>query len=251
MIRYLCVIGFIAELVQGTITDWSTIYFRDELDASPLLSTMGYALFSVFGSLGMILSDYYVKIYFRQQVITWCCVMGVAGVALLTLSGWIDEWVDVNHFSIIVAILGSALAGGSVSAIIPIVFSAAGDIPLLKPSESIAEVTGIAYIAFLVGPPFFGFISDFLGSLKYVFLIISILVAVMGVYPGDMPHNSYSLAHLAKEKRDEYQSTDFLWHQSRDESVSSQDTPQNYERVNSLKIEAINQHLVQNRYPVF
>jgi hypothetical protein len=41
------VIGLIVMVCEGAVTDWSTLYLRDEMKVSVMLSTFGYAGFSI------------------------------------------------------------------------------------------------------------------------------------------------------------------------------------------------------------
>ena len=58
--------------------------------------------------------------------------------------------------------------GIGVSIVLPLMFSAAGDIAKdsystkVAPSQAIAMVSGIAYFGFLVGPPFIGWLAKLL-----------------------------------------------------------------------------------------
>lgn len=50
---YLSIIGFCAQISEGTISDWSTLYFRDDLGASSgVLTVSGYAAFSLTMAIG-------------------------------------------------------------------------------------------------------------------------------------------------------------------------------------------------------
>ena len=211
IIRFLCILGFVSELINGTITEWCTVFFKEELNASPLMSTVGYAVFSACGAVCMLLSDMLVKRYFRQTVIRCSGCMGLVGLSLVALAGFVDTWCDIEHFPLYLAILGLAVAGGSISCVVPIVFSAAGDIPQVKPSTSVPMVTSVSYVAYQCGPPLFGYLSDVLGGLKFVFIILAGLSALLVFFPGHVPHNRYGMLMLLTSRRMKHQSTDFMW----------------------------------------
>ena len=124
-----------------------------------MISTVGFAMFSICGSCGTILSDTLVKKYFRKSVVCCCGLLSLLGLGLTSISGFVDIWSDVDYVVVVVvviAIIGLAITGGATSCIIPIIFSSAGVVPYYKPAESVSRVTSISYLAYLLGPPIFG-----------------------------------------------------------------------------------------------
>ena len=57
--RLLCVsiIGFVAYMAEGSIEDWTTVYYTEVLDASPIMCSLGFAAFSLAIAIGRFLSD--------------------------------------------------------------------------------------------------------------------------------------------------------------------------------------------------
>ena len=72
----------------------------------------------------------------------------------------------------------------------PVVLSAAGDVPGIKPTDSIAVVTGVTYFGFLIGPPFFGYMSDVLGAVRWALLMCACILSLVVVIPGSPPRNA-------------------------------------------------------------
>ena len=44
---YVSVIGFVAYMAEGSIEDWTTVYYTEVLDASPTMCSLGFAAFDV------------------------------------------------------------------------------------------------------------------------------------------------------------------------------------------------------------
>ena len=213
-VRFLCILGITCELVNGTVTDWLTVYIKEDLEQSSLASTVAYALFAVSGVVSMFLSDVLVKHYFRHTVVRVCACVSVCGVILIAISGFVEEWFNLDHHSLIplvIVVSGAVVVGAAISCMIPVVFSAASDIPHTTPSQVVPKVTSLAYLAYLCGPPVFGYIADVCGGVRYAFVILSVVSVVSVVYPGHVPHNRYGLLVLLRSKRDALQSTDFEW----------------------------------------
>jgi MFS family permease len=74
--------------------------------------------------------------------------------------------------SIYLKIAGCFLTGIGISTIVPLIYSQAGNQKEIMPSIAIAGVSTIAYIGFLLGPVLIGYLSDFVGLDKALYLIV-------------------------------------------------------------------------------
>jgi MFS family permease len=83
------------------------------------------------------------------------------------------------------AIAGFAVAGIGISNMVPIAFSAAGNLPGMAPGVAISAVTFLGYSGILLAPSFIGFVAEHTGFAK-VFLMMPALFGVM-----------FALSHLA------------------------------------------------------
>ena len=81
----------------------------------------------------------------------------------------------------------------------PVVLSAAGDVPGIKPSDAIAIVTAVTYLGFLCGPPFFGYMGDLLGAIRWSLLLCACVIALVVVLPGSPPRNRRCLVKEQQE----------------------------------------------------
>lgn len=161
----LALIGFCIMLSEGAITDWSTIYLKDNLDAPATLSGLGFAGFAGLMALGRFLGDNLIQKYGNRLLVLIGCVLSIVG--LLTL--------QIDHYGF--AIAGLSVAGLGFSVIVPILFSSAAKQPGVKASVGIASVASSGYIGLLMGPVIIGFVADSWG-LKNGFLFLAILTAI-------------------------------------------------------------------------
>ena len=69
------------------------------------------------------------------------------------------------------AMPGFGIAGCGFSIIVPLVFSSAGRVKGVSAGAGIATVSGIAYLAFIAGPPVIGFLSQVM-TLRQALLVV-------------------------------------------------------------------------------
>jgi MFS family permease len=74
--------------------------------------------------------------------------------------------------SIYFKIAGCFITGIGISTIVPLIYSQAGNQKDIMPSIAIAGVSTIAYIGFLLGPALIGYLSEFIGLDKALYLIV-------------------------------------------------------------------------------
>jgi MFS family permease len=74
--------------------------------------------------------------------------------------------------SIYLKVIGCFITGIGISTVVPLIYSQAGNQKEIMPSMAIAGVSTIAYIGFLLGPVLIGYLSNFVGLDKALFLIV-------------------------------------------------------------------------------
>lgn len=156
----LAVIGFCIMMSEGGITDWSTIYIKEDLLASAETAGLGFAGFSALMAIGRFMGDRLISKHGTKYLMILCCTLSVAGLGL-----------TLFH-SEILAIAGFSLAGLGYSVIVPILFSRSAKVKGVTPSKGIASVASAGYIGLLAGPVVIGFIANDISlSRGFVFLM--------------------------------------------------------------------------------
>ena len=145
-ISFLCMVIFMAE---GCVADWSAIYLKESMHGAPELISLGYAGFAVAMTIGRLNGDDLTTKRGSKEVVITGCLLAAIGFSLVVLAT-----------SVIVAIAGYVLVGFGCSCIVPVLFSASGNIPGVSPVEGYAMVTTGGLIGFLAGPSVIGFISE-------------------------------------------------------------------------------------------
>ena len=156
-------IAFSSMVCEGTMFDWSGVYFQKVVEAPKELTTLGYAAFMSTMAGGRFIGDKIVTKLGIQKVLQGSGVVITTG--LLTA---------VLFPGIVTATIGFLLVGIGVSSVIPLVYSAAGKSKTLSPGMALTAVSTIGFLGFLMGPPLIGFIAQAF-SLRWSFTLIAIL----------------------------------------------------------------------------
>ncbi len=146
------IVALFSTLPEGAIIDWSAYYLRDEVGANALTSSYAFGAFSAAMALIRFLGDPIRTYLGAVKTIKICSLAAAAG---LLLSG------IASTPGLIIA--GFAIAGLGLSNLIPVAFSAAGNLPGVAPGISLSLTTTIGYSGVLVAPAVFGYIAKFTG----------------------------------------------------------------------------------------
>jgi predicted MFS family arabinose efflux permease len=157
-ISFICMVTFMAE---GCVADWSAIYLKETLHAHKALISLGYAGFSIAMTLGRLNGDGLIASIGSKKIVIAGCLLSAAGFTTVVLAPAVP-----------VAIIGYILIGFGSSCIVPVLFSAAANIPGTSTVEGFAMVTTGGLIGFLAGPSIIGFISKISDLSKGLSLLI-------------------------------------------------------------------------------
>lgn len=156
------IIGFFSMASEGTMFDWSGIYFKDVVEAPPSLVVLGYASFMIMMASGRFIADKIIARIGRKKLMQICGVMISVGLYIAVIFPYL-----------LTSTIAFMIVGLGVSSIIPSVYSAAGRNEKVPPGIALATVASVSYFGFLIGPPVIGYISEAFG-LRYSFALIGI-----------------------------------------------------------------------------
>ena len=145
----MAVLCFLTMVTEGAMADWSGVYLRGDLGASAGLAAATFAAFAAGMTVGRLTGD-----WINEQIGPTRLLRGgsaLAAIALGTMLVLADP---------IVALAGLALVGVGVANGVPLLFSAAGAGGVESSGPSIAAVSSMGSLGFLVGPPFIGFLAE-------------------------------------------------------------------------------------------
>ena len=155
------IIAFCSMICEGTMFDWSGVYFKKVILAHGGWIGAGYFAFMCTMALGRFTSDWFAGKYGLKRTLQ------LSG--LLTATGLL---VSVLFPYLLPGILGFMLVGVGVSSIVPMIYSSAGKTANMSAGVALTAVSTIGFLGFLVGPPLIGFIAG-IATLRASFLLIA------------------------------------------------------------------------------
>jgi MFS family permease len=160
-------ICFASMACENTMYDWSGIFFRKAVGAPKAEATAAFAIYMVAMTTGRFAGDRIVGKFGIRNLLRVSGILIFAGLLLAAL---------VPHP--LVAGAGFIFVGLGVSCIVPLVFSMAGQSKKMSSGPSLAAISTVGYLGFLIVPPLVGFVAQ-VSSLRWSFGIIGLLGAVI------------------------------------------------------------------------
>lgn len=148
---------------EGTMFDWSGIYFEKVLKVPDSLRTMGYIAFMSSMAGGRFVADFLVTKFGVKKMLQ------ISGIIIAT--GLLTA---VIFPFIVPATIGFLLVGIGVSSVVPLTYGLAGKSTTMSPGAALAALSTVGFLGFLLGPPLIGFIAQAAG-LRWSFTVIAFL----------------------------------------------------------------------------
>jgi MFS family permease len=155
-------ISFLGMMTEGCMFDWSGVYFKKIVLATPEFVALGYVCFMGAMASGRFITDKATNRFGRIPVLQ------VSGALI-----FVGLVISVVIPTVYTAAVGFLLVGLGVASIVPVSYGIAGRSKLYSPSVALALVSTISFFGFLLGPPLIGFVAD-LFDLKVSFALIAI-----------------------------------------------------------------------------
>ena len=169
-----CAVAFV---VEGGIESWSALFLETVHGASPAVGSLGPALFATAMVAGRTIGQRLEGRIGGRRLLVGGGLLASGGLALTAVSPATAP-----------ALLGLLLGGAGVSIAAPTVLGAAGrGVSAERRGSSVATVTTIAYLGFIVGPPAFGAVSgtlDLRAGMALLAALALVLAAAAARAPG-------------------------------------------------------------------
>ncbi|MBN2745047.1 MAG: MFS transporter [Marinilabiliaceae bacterium] len=164
--RYIVLLGltvFGSMICEGTMFDWSGVYFEKVVQPDDKYIRLGYIAYMSTMALGRFSAEWLSK---RFGIITLLRSSGLVIATGLLLS--------VVFPYLATATLGFLLVGLGTSSVVPLCYSLAAKSKTLRPGIAITTVATIGFMGFLIGPPIIGYIAHW-SSLQWSFVVIAVI----------------------------------------------------------------------------
>ncbi|MEU7581154.1 MFS transporter [Streptomyces sp. NPDC041068] len=142
---WMCVAMAFGTVTEGSMNDWSALYLKDVVDASPELAPLGIAVVSGMMVVARLFADGWRSRWGDGRIVLYGSALAGVGLALALLSG-----------GLVPALLGFACVGLGIAAVTPCVYVAAAG----QGSDSLTLVAAMGTTGLLAGPPLIGFIAN-------------------------------------------------------------------------------------------
>ena len=156
-ILYTGLVVFCAAVCEGGIYDWSSVYFKEVVQAE--LFTLSYLVFMVSMTLSRFFTDRLVDHFGMKKMFLISASLVIFGVSILIVFPFFYP-----------ALIGFFITGLGVASIFPMSFLLAGKSKKYVPGMAISIVGTYATVGVLLAPPFVGYIAH-LFNLNLAFLI--------------------------------------------------------------------------------
>ncbi|MDX2376265.1 MFS transporter [Microbacterium sp. LRZ72] len=150
---------------EGGANDWLALGMVDGHGADEALGALGLATFSVSMTAMRLVGGPLVDRFGRVATLRVLAVTSAVGLLLFILAPTLP-----------LVFVGAALWGAGTSLGFPLGMSAAADDPA-RAAARVSAAAAIGYLAFLCGPPLLGFLSEQIGLLPTLFLLVVLIVA--------------------------------------------------------------------------
>jgi len=166
------VIAFCSFVAEGAASDWSAVYMTQELGSSEALGAVAFAAFAVTMAIARFAADPLRGRLGNVVLVRGGSLVAAAGLGLGLL---------VHEPA--AAIAGFALLGLGLAPVVPIAFSAAGDLDPRATGRLVGRVATLGYVGSVAGPITIGWLAE-ATSLRTALVLVVVLALVIAVSAG-------------------------------------------------------------------
>ncbi|MGO4957686.1 MFS transporter [Luteococcus sp. Sow4_B9] len=167
-------VGAFAASIEDAGFTWSALYLRDSLSAGPGTAGMGIVCLVGAQTVGRFTGDRLVDALGDRGAARLGCGVATVGMALA-----------LAFPSIPLTLLGFACAGWGVATVVPAVYYTAHHMPGLPAGSGLSIVNWLLRLAFFVGPPLVGRISDAV-SFRAALCVMPLATAMVVLLSGSL-----------------------------------------------------------------
>lgn len=155
---------------DSAVSTWSTEYLQTTLKALPAAAPLGYAAYQAVVLVTRLTGDRLSARLGRRTLVTVASIIGIAGFLLVALVHTLPA-----------AIIGFAVVGVGVGVVVPMTFSAAGEVDPGQSDRIVSDMNTFNYIGAVIGGGIIGPLADTGMGMAWAFLVPAVLLAAMPV----------------------------------------------------------------------
>ena len=163
------VIAFCSFVGEGSAADWSAVYMTQELGTSQALGAVAFAAFAVTMALARFAADP-LRVRLGNVVL-------VRGGSLIAAAGL---GIALLVHEPAAGIAGFALLGLGLGPVVPIAFSAAGDLDARATGRLVGRVATIGYVGSVAGPIMIGWLAEATSLRTSLGLVVLLALVIAG-----------------------------------------------------------------------
>lgn len=148
----ICAFTFGITMTEGAIADWSAVYLKEVLSAGGAATGLGYSVFACLVATGRFGGDYMKARFGAVAIARGCGSAALVGLLIVLFAP-----------GTLVALVGFGAIGIGVSVGFPLAVTASAGLADRPAAASVAILSFMALLGFLVGPPVIGFVGEFWG----------------------------------------------------------------------------------------
>ncbi|HMJ95028.1 MAG TPA: MFS transporter, partial [Thermoleophilaceae bacterium] len=161
------VIAFCSFVGEGSASDWSAVYMTQELGSSQALGAVAFAVFAVTMAIARFAADPLRGRLGNVVLVRGGSLIAAAGLGLGLL---------VHEPA--AAIAGFALLGLGLAPVVPIAFSAAGDLDPRATGRLVGRVATLGYVGSVAGPIMIGWLAEATSLRLSLGLVVLLALAI-------------------------------------------------------------------------
>jgi len=174
------IIAFCSMMCEGTMFDWSGIYYKKVVEAPKNILGFAYTFFMISMAGTRFVADYFTSKFGVKKIVFFSGALNFTGLVILIF--FPDKIISLAAFFII---------GAGVSSVIPLVFSLAGKSKTMSSSVALASVSTMGFFGFLLGPPLIGYLASWL-NLQVSFSFIAFMALCVAILATQIKEHSNS-----------------------------------------------------------
>lgn len=155
-----------AMVPEGAILDWAAVYLQKEMGASLSLAGWGFAACAATMAAMRFAGDVIRQRFGAERTLRVSVVIAITGMGVAGAAS-----------NAPMAIIGFGLAGLGIANLVPIAFSAAGNLPGIAQGVGLSVVTMMGYSGILLAPGSIGFLAE-KTSFSLIYLGLAVLLMV-------------------------------------------------------------------------